>query len=65
MTKDEFKARWESNDDGGGITFEDVADCAKEWGLYATPKTKPPYTVLYAVCKAAGINDAEECNERD
>lgn len=31
MTKDEFKARWESNEDGGGINFDDIAECAKAW----------------------------------
>lgn len=28
MTKAEFKRRWESDPDGGGITFDDIADCA-------------------------------------
>jgi hypothetical protein len=32
MTKQEFKERWESSPDGGGITFDDIAKCAKEWG---------------------------------
>lgn len=30
MTKEQFKKRWESDDRGGGITFNDVADCAKD-----------------------------------
>ena len=32
MTKKDFKELWESNDDGGGITNQDVANCAIEWG---------------------------------
>lgn len=28
MTKEEFKVRWESNENGGGITFNDIANCA-------------------------------------
>ena len=65
MTKDEFKTRWESNDEGGGINFNDVADCAKEWGLFATPRIHPMQKVLYAVLKAAGTKDAKEYNERN
>lgn len=60
MTKTEFKTRWESNDSGGGITFDDIAYCAKTWGLYATPKTAQIDMVLYRVLKAAGCNDAED-----
>lgn len=33
MTKAQFKKRWDSNEDGGGITFDDIARCAVEWGL--------------------------------
>lgn len=28
MTKAQFKKRWDSNEDGGGITFDDIAQCA-------------------------------------
>lgn len=63
MTKEEFKARWESNDNGGGLTFDDVADCAKEWGLFHTPRIHPIGAVRYAVLKAANTNDAEEYKE--
>lgn len=31
MTKDEFRFRW--NKDDCDITFDEVAECAKEWGL--------------------------------
>lgn len=63
MTKDEFKQRWESDDNGGGgITFDDIANCAKSWGLFSTPRIHQIDRVLYAVLKAAGTNDAEEFN---
>lgn len=60
MTKEEFKARWESNDNGGGITFDDIADCAKVWGLFSVPRGAQIDVVRYRVLVAAGTNDAEE-----
>ena len=63
MTREEFKRRWESDDDGGGITFNDIADCYTAWGLGGTPRIKPINKVRYAVLKAANCNDAEEFNE--
>jgi hypothetical protein len=60
MTKQEFKDRWESDDDGGGISFDDIADCAKAWGLFSRPKTCRIDMVRYQVLKAAGTVDAEE-----
>lgn len=62
MTKEEFKTRWESNDQGGGITFDDIAACAKSWGLFSTPKTCDMFKVQYAVLKAANTKDCEEYN---
>lgn len=62
MTKQEFKSRWESNDNGGGITFDDIADCAVSWGINKYPRTSPIYTVRYSVLKAAGTIDAEDFN---
>lgn len=62
MTKEEFKIRWESSDDGGGITFNDIANCAVNWDLIALPKLKPIDKVMYAVLKAANTNDCEEYN---
>lgn len=32
-TKEEFKKLWEADDEGSGITYDDIADCAKAWGL--------------------------------
>ena len=62
MTKDEFKHRWESDDEGGGITFEDIAECAKSWGVASTPRTRPMQTITYLVLKAADVEDAEDHN---
>ena len=62
MTKDEFKTRWESNDNGDGITFEDIANCAIDWGISRSPRTSPMNRVRYNVLKAASVNDAEEFN---
>jgi hypothetical protein len=60
MTKQEFKARWEGDDSGGGINFDDIADCAKAWGLFRTPRTCRIDMVRYRVLEAAGVEDAEE-----
>lgn len=60
MTKQEFKHRWESNDNGGGITFDDIAECAKAWGIASTPRIMQIDCVRYMVLKAAGTDDAEE-----
>jgi hypothetical protein len=59
MTKNEFKHRWESNDDGGGITFDDIAACAIDWGMCSNPRTHAMLTVTYKVLRAANTNDAE------
>ena len=41
MTKREFRDRWCSDDEGGGITWADIADCAGKW-LKHKP-LGPPY----------------------
>ena len=51
--KEVFKRLWDLDDEGGGITFDDVADCAKAWGLYSTPKIYSLGKVRDAVLKAA------------
>jgi hypothetical protein len=60
MTKEEFKTRWESNDAGGGISYNDIADCAVAWGISRTPKTRRIDVIRYQVLKSAGTVDAEE-----
>lgn len=53
-TKEEFRKLWDANKEGSGITFDDVAECAKEWGLFTCPRTCNITKVLEAVLKAAG-----------
>jgi hypothetical protein len=55
MTKKEFKAKWESDEDGGGITFDDIAECAKAWGISARPRTRNMEAVVSEVLLAAGV----------
>lgn len=62
MTREEFKRRWAASVENNDLTYNDVAECAKEWGLMENPKTKPLANVLYAVLKAAGVEDAEDYN---
>lgn len=54
MTKEEFKKRWESDDNGGGITYEDIAKCAIEWGISNKPKTHDMFELTQQIVKAAG-----------
>ena len=61
-TKEEFKKLWEADDEGSGITYDDIADCAKAWGLYETPRVNNISEVLYKVLVAAGVEDAEDFN---
>ena len=60
MTKEEFKARWEGDDNGGGINYDDIAKCAVAWGLFSRPKTCRIDVVRYRVLAAAGAVDAKE-----
>lgn len=60
MTKQQFRERWESDVDGGGINYNDIADCARAWGIASTPRIKPIDDMRYAVLKAAGTKDADE-----
>lgn len=62
MNKAEFKARWESSDNGGGITYKDIADCAKSWGISQTPFTCHIDRITYQVLLAAQVEDAEDYN---
>lgn len=60
MTKSEFKNRWESDENGGGITFDDIAKCAEDWGIARYPRTRPINVIRYQVLKVADVYDAEE-----
>lgn len=58
-TKERFKELWEADENGSGITHEDVADCAESWGLFSNPKCYPLFDVLDAVLAAAGVEDSD------
>lgn len=60
MNKEEFKKRWESNENGGGITNQDIAECYIKWGLGTSPYTKPIHYVIWKVCEYANTNDKNE-----
>ena len=60
MTKKQFKTRWESNDDGGGITFNDIAECAKAWGINNRPFVARMDEIRYTVLKTANVNDLKD-----
>lgn len=60
MTREQFKARWESSDDGGGITYDDIAECAIAWGIARTPRTMQIDKVRNLVLEAAGIKDEDD-----
>ena len=53
-TKQQFKKLWDSNERGGGITWDDIADCAVAWGLASKPKTMALEKVRSLVVAAAG-----------
>ena len=57
MTKEEFKARWESDENGGGILFDDVAKCAIAWGISSRPKTENIHKLLDKDLDAANCNE--------
>lgn len=54
MTKEEFKSRWEQ-ENGGGITFEDIAECAVKWGISKSPMTRNMFKLGNKVLVAAGL----------
>lgn len=60
MTRKEFKRRWEKDARGDGITYDEIAECAKEWGILTNPKTKNINEVTYLVLKEAKVGVAEE-----
>jgi hypothetical protein len=62
MTKEEFKARWESTPNGGGITIDEIADCAVAWGISQQPRCSRMDRIIYLVVKAANTIDCEEFN---
>jgi Zn-dependent peptidase ImmA (M78 family) len=58
MTKEEFRKAWETE----VVTWDQLADIAKEWGIAEKPRCMRLYDVRYLVLKAANVPDAEEFN---
>ena len=58
-TKEEFKSLWELNEDGGGITWDDIADCSVAWGITKMPRCISPFRLLKLVCTACGVKMEE------
>lgn len=56
MTQKEFKKRWDSDENGGGITFDDIAKCAIDWGLCDSPRTHNIFWVRDLVLKSANCS---------
>lgn len=65
MTKQEFKTRWESDENGGGITFDDIANCAKAWGISQFPRCSPIHRITHLVLTAANTVDCDEWSEEE
>lgn len=61
-TKEEFKRLWEANEYGSRINYDDIADCAKAWGISSNPRTRQIDEIAYLVLKAADVSYAEEYN---
>lgn len=57
MTKAQFKKRWDSNEDSKGITFDDIAQCAIDWGLVRNPRIHRIDMIVDMVIKAAGCKN--------
>ena len=64
-TKEKFKELWESNEDGGGLTWEDIADCAKDWRLYSRPKIRDMFEVRDKVIEAAGCEPIDDIDHNE
>ena len=60
MTKEEFKELWETSE--SRITWDLLANLAKEWGIAEKPRCMRLYDVRYLVLKAADVPNAEEFN---
>ena len=61
-TKEEFKRLWETDEYVPAPTYDDIADCAKAWGISSCPRTRPINEITYKVLKAAGVSEAEDYN---
>lgn len=57
MTKEEFAKRWDSDEEGGGITYEEIAECAISWGVSSRPRTTNMRKLAKRVVEASGAED--------
>lgn len=57
--KKEFKKRWELDNQGGDITWDDIAECAVQWGISPNPRTKNMDIIRCLVLKAANVKNYE------
>jgi len=57
MSKEEFKRRWEKDEYGDGITFDDIAECAIAWGITPTPRIRNMWSIRDQVIAAAGVKE--------
>ena len=60
LSKEQFKQICESG--SGEITNDMIAECAIDWGIYDTPRTKSMDLVVYKVLAAANVSEAEDYN---
>ena len=51
MTKEEFKEIWDDED--SEVTWDEIAECALQWGLFSSPRAVRMDRVANEVTKAA------------
>ena len=59
-TKEKFRELWSM--ENCHLTYEDVADCAKDWSISRNPRICRMQDILYQVLVAAEVPDAEDYN---
>ena len=59
MTREEFKRRWESDEAGGGITNEDIEQCAYAWKIAKKSDGYSRPQLIALVTAAAKTADAD------
>lgn len=56
-TRENFKRTWDSDEKAGGITFNDIADCAVAWGISRNPRCCNIRMITGRVLKEAGCKE--------
>lgn len=62
LSKEEFKKKWET-ENGGGITFDDIANCAIAWDITRSPYTYPMFELSNRVLISAGCEKYFEVSD--